>query len=118
MIYFTSDLHLGHANVIRFQDRPFADVDEMNEALIANYNEVVGPDDTVYILGDVSNRCPGKQANEMIARLNGHKILIMGNHDMVHGWAGIKYDESLFEHVGYFEQINFDYREWSGRRFR
>lgn len=45
MIYFTSDLHLGHANAIHFTERPFADVDEMNEQLISNINDIVNEED-------------------------------------------------------------------------
>ena len=58
MIWFTSDLHLGHRAVINFQDRPFGTVEEMNEALIKNWNFLVAKNDTVYILGDISHRCP------------------------------------------------------------
>ena len=53
MIYFTADTHFDHANIIRFCNRPFATVGEMNEALIANWNRKVHGNDTVYILGDM-----------------------------------------------------------------
>ena len=56
MIWFTSDLHLGHVNVLQFQNRPFADIDEMNEALIANINAKVKKNDELWILGDFSFR--------------------------------------------------------------
>ena len=52
MNYYISDLHIGHANAIRFDGRPFADVNEMNNAIIENWNSRVKTDDTVYILGD------------------------------------------------------------------
>ena len=52
MIYFTADTHFGHCNVIRFCDRPFASAEEMDEAMIQNWNERVTGNDTVYILGD------------------------------------------------------------------
>lgn len=52
MIYFTADTHFGHYNVIRFCDRPFASAEEMDEAMIQNWNERVTGNDTVYILGD------------------------------------------------------------------
>lgn len=77
-IWFTSDTHFGHANIIRFCDRPFKNVGEMNEALVANWNKVVKPDDEVYHMGDFSfERKPQVTA----ARLNGRKYLIKGNHD-------------------------------------
>ena len=54
MIYFTSDLHFGHENVIRFNNRPFRNEREMSRVLITNYNSIVKPDDTVYLLGDLA----------------------------------------------------------------
>lgn len=101
MIYFTSDLHLGHENVIKFENRPFSNVAEMNCALIANYNVMVKPNDTVYILGDLAYRIPTDEANKLIAGLNGRKFLITGNHDK-------KYDESLFEEIAAYKEIKFD----------
>lgn len=53
MIYFTADTHFGHENVIRFCDRPFSSANEMDEAMIANWNARVKGDDTVYVLGDM-----------------------------------------------------------------
>lgn len=81
MIYFTSDLHLGHEAVVRMQNRPFANADEMNRVLIENYNSVVHKDDTVYLLGDICFRIGVEKANELIASLKGKKYLIRGNHD-------------------------------------
>ena len=52
MIYYIADMHFGHENVIRFDDRPFADTEQMDEVLIQNWNERVAADDTVYVLGD------------------------------------------------------------------
>ena len=80
-IYFSSDLHLGHRSVIGFQNRPFESVEEMNRGIIHNFNSVVRRDDILYILGDLSYRIPESQANELIKRINGRKILIRGNHD-------------------------------------
>lgn len=98
MIYFTSDLHLGHENVIKFANRPFKNVNEMNRTLITNYNALVRNDDTVYILGDLAFKLPVEEANRIIAGLNGKKILIKGNHDR-------KYDESLFEKIQMYDEI-------------
>lgn len=80
MIYFTSDLHFGHAAVIGYTKRPFKDVNEMNEALIANWNKYVRPEDTIYVLGDLA-LCPFKEFEPIAKRLNGTKILVKGNHD-------------------------------------
>lgn len=80
MIYFTSDLHLGHANIIKSCSRPFKSVEEMDECLIANWNEKITNNDTVYILGDLMfrNKIPPE---EYLSRLKGKKHLIRGNHD-------------------------------------
>lgn len=80
MIYFTSDLHFGHAKVIQYCKRPFANVDEMDEALIKRWNAVGAPSDLVYIVGDFSFHKP-KQTENILRRLGGNKILILGNHD-------------------------------------
>jgi calcineurin-like phosphoesterase family protein len=78
MIYFTSDTHFGHAKVIQYSNRPFSNVEEMDETLIANWNNRVSATDTIYHLGDFSfSRTPAKYFD----RLNGNKILIRGNHD-------------------------------------
>jgi calcineurin-like phosphoesterase family protein len=80
MIYFTSDLHLGHANIIKLCSRPFADVDEMNAALIANWNDRVTGGDTVYIGGDLMFRTT-TEPELFLKQLKGKKHLIIGNHD-------------------------------------
>jgi calcineurin-like phosphoesterase family protein len=79
-VYYTADLHLGHANVIRFCDRPFGSVEEMDEALIENWNAVVRGNDDVYVLGDFFYR-NAEPAEPTIRRLKGRKHLILGNHD-------------------------------------
>ena len=56
MNYYISDLHFGHANVIRHDARPFADVGEMDRVLIERWNAVVGEDDDVYVVGDFCYR--------------------------------------------------------------
>lgn len=92
MNYFTSDLHFGHKNIIRFDNRPFTSVEEMDETLINNWNKVVKDDDTVYILGDISWYNDEKTA-EIFSKLKGHKVLIKGNHDWVHGKLRRCFDE-------------------------
>lgn len=81
-IYFSSDQHFWHANVIRYCNRPFKYVEEMNEAMIYNWNSVVKPEDTVYDLGDFS--FAGRSVELYSARLVGKKRLISGNHDPIH----------------------------------
>lgn len=79
-ILLTSDTHFSHKNIIEYEDRPYKDIEEMNESLILNWNSVVRNTDTVYHLGDfgfgnVSMFKP------IVSRLNGKKKLIIGNHD-------------------------------------
>jgi calcineurin-like phosphoesterase family protein len=81
-IWFTSDLHFGHTNIIRFCGRPYSDVKEMDQDLINNWNSVVHPDDTVYMLGDIFF-CKFNDALKIMDQLNGHKNLVYGNHDKV-----------------------------------
>ena len=78
--FYIADLHFGHANIMRHSKRPFTSVEEMDETLIKNWNKVVKPTDTVYILGDLCFK-NGKNPEEYLTRLNGTKILILGNHD-------------------------------------
>ncbi|MBS1848995.1 MAG: metallophosphoesterase [Actinobacteria bacterium] len=85
MRFFTADLHLGHTNIIRYCHRPFDSVAEMNESLVANWNATVGPDDEVWVLGDVALG-PIRESLAIVDRLSGHKVLITGNHDRC--WAG------------------------------
>jgi calcineurin-like phosphoesterase family protein len=79
-IFFTSDTHFGHSKVIEYEDRPFADADEMDRLLIQNWNQKVQPGDLVYHLGDVSFHKKEK-TRELLKKLNGIKICIRGNHD-------------------------------------
>lgn len=81
-IWFTSDTHFGHSNIIKFQEtrRHFKTVDEMNDTLIKNYNDRVGNDDTVYHLGDVA-LAKDKETSGILAALNGKIHLVCGNHD-------------------------------------
>lgn len=101
MIWFTSDLHLGHKAAVDMCGRPFETVEEMTETLIMNFNSCVRKDDTVYILGDLSHRITLEEANRLIARLNGKKILCKGNHDK-------KYDPALFEEIHDFLELHVD----------
>lgn len=80
-IWFISDTHFCHKNILAYEDRPFTDIESMNSALITRWNEVVQPEDTVYHLGDVALG-PSERFHPIIGALNGHKILIRGNHDM------------------------------------
>ncbi len=88
MIFFTSDTHYGHSNIIKYSKRPFKDAKEMDEALIENYNSVVKPNDQVYHLGDFSWPDPQNYFN----KLNGQKHLVIGNHDDFHQHKPLKWN--------------------------
>lgn len=79
-IWFCSDLHMNHYNSIPYCNRPFETVEEMNQALINNWNSVVNSDDTVYVLGDFIMGSPST-VKDIVSQLNGEIILVRGNHD-------------------------------------
>lgn len=101
-VFFTADQHFGHRNIIDFCDRPFKDVDHMNETLIANWNDTVTPDDTVVVLGDFAM---GKidMTLKIVRRLNGTKVLVPGNHDRC--WAPLP---KAFEWRARYFEAGFD----------
>jgi len=78
MNWLVSDTHFNHANIIRYCDRPFSSVDEMNQALVDNWNRVVEENDTVFFLGDLAS---GYRPLDWLKMLNGHIVLIKGSHD-------------------------------------
>ena len=79
-IWFIADFHFGHHKVIEYCNRPFKTTTEMNNTLIKNYNSVVGGNDIVYILGDLSF-LNTESTTQIVNTLKGFKILIKGNHD-------------------------------------
>lgn len=78
--YIIADTHFCHERVIRYENRPFANADEMDEKMIENWNRIVDEDDLVIHLGDVGI-FNASQAESILPRLNGRKLLIRGNHD-------------------------------------
>jgi len=81
MIYFTADTHFRHGNIIKYCERPFNDVDEMDKEMIGRWNSLVTKNDDIYILGDFMYKGNAKEANEILSKLNGRKYLIKGNHE-------------------------------------
>ena len=90
MNLYISDLHFGHANVIKHDSRPFSDVDEMDRVMMERWNAMVNEDDDVYVVGDFCFRS-GRTAEWYLARLKGRKHLIVGNHD----WRTLKNDKAM-----------------------
>lgn len=101
MNYYIADTHFGHANIIRFDERPFKDTLEMEQTLIKNWNERVTKDDVVYILGDF---CWGTEKDwlRILDKLNGAKVLIKGNHDLKNPSATLK---SKFRQICDYKEI-------------
>jgi calcineurin-like phosphoesterase family protein len=98
MIWFTSDKHFDHKNIIKYSNRPFASVEEMNEALIVNHNSVVSKNDTVYDLGDF---CLSSRSDYFLSRLNGNIVRIKGSHDRnFNGPRMLVIDSGLFSEQG------------------
>ena len=94
-IYLIADPHFNHKNIIKYCDRPFSSVDEMNQVLIKNWNNTVKKEDRIFVLGDFCLSGKNKII-EIGKQLNGRKTLILGNHDS----ASIKtYYEAGFEMV-------------------
>lgn len=94
-LFFTSDFHIGHNNVIRFDKRPFANLDEMHNTIIKNWNSVVNDDDIVFYLGDIAHRCHPQLLSEVLSQLKGRIHHIMGNHDRY----------AILSKLGRFEKI-------------
>lgn len=80
--FFSSDYHFFHKNIITYQNRPFVDIDNMNEMLIEKHNSIVNHRDTIYMLGDIAIGATGLEMSKILNRMNGRKILIIGNHDV------------------------------------
>lgn len=102
--WFTSDNHYYHKNVMKYSNRPFNSVEEMNESMIEQHNDVVDENDTVWFLGDFGFASPLKIEN-ILKRLKGNKFLILGNHD-----RQFRKNRKRFLHDDMFKGI-YDYKE-------
>ena len=90
MNLYISDLHFGHANVIKHDSRPFLNVDEMDRVMMERWNAMVNEDDDVYVVGDFCYRS-GRATEWYLSRLKGRKHLIVGNHD----WRTLQNDKAM-----------------------
>jgi calcineurin-like phosphoesterase family protein len=114
--FFTSDTHFGHANIIKYCNRPYKSVEQMNEDLILRWNSVVQPGDRVYHLGDF---CMGRrnQPKIWVPRLNGHIHFIRGNHDPHiegQGFASTQYYKELKIEGKKIILLHYPMRTWNG----
>ena len=118
MIYFIGDLHLGHTNIIRYCNRPFKSTQEMNDFMVAKWNETISNNDTVYYLGDIAYGRDCGSRKYWWDLLNGNKILIKGNHDR--DLQGIPYHKYLIKRFNNIEFLlihapeynDFGYKGW------
>lgn len=94
-IYLVADTHFNHNNIIEYCNRPFNDIDEMNDAIVKNWNDVINDDDIVYHLGDFGFGSL-EELKEIFDKLNGRKYLIMGNHDL-------RYGKNFFIKLGFIQ---------------
>ena len=99
--YYIADLHIGHANILDFDSRPFANLNEMHQAIVDNWNRAVKTSDTVFILGDF---CWAKESEWpfFLAPLSGQKVLIRGNHDPKQFSAGVR---RFFQDIKDYKEI-------------
>lgn len=106
-LHFSSDLHIFHKNIIRYSQRPFSSVEEMNQTLIDNWNTQVKAQDTIYTLGDFSF---GNYADtySVLKKLNGNHHMVLGNHDKLivkHERDFIK--SGLVKSISHYKEITF-----------
>ena len=117
-VWFTSDQHFFHNNVIKYCNRPFETVEEMNATMIANWNAVVAKGDSVYMLGDFAFVNKTAQAEAIIGQLNGHIHWVYGNHDAkIKGAKGVAWagDYKEVKHMGYkFVCCHYPMVTWNG----
>lgn len=120
-LFFTADTHFGDHRTINIHRRPFANVAEMDETMIAGWNAAVGSDDEIWHLGDVARRSadvPG-----LLARLNGTKHLVRGNNDdpatgEATGWASVQDYAELTADGTLLVLCHYPFRSWNGQHRR
>jgi calcineurin-like phosphoesterase family protein len=117
MIYFTSDTHFSDARVLHIDRRPFASMADHDEALIANWNDVVSSDDEVWHLGDFASRRSGL-AERLLSALNGTKHLVIGNNDpeettAAPGWRSVQHYAELIVDGHLLILCHYPFRTWN-----
>ena len=109
MNYYTSDLHLGHKNIIEYENRPWKDVESMTYGIMFRWNQVVRPNDNIYILGDFAfqnSYMTCDMINKILSQLDGKKHLIIGNHDT---WINKQtFNPRCFEEMVHYKEIQED----------
>jgi len=116
--FFTADTHFGDHRTINLWRRPFADTAAMDALLVERWNAAVGPDDTVWHLGDMARRA--SDVPTLLARLNGTKHLIRGNNDpdatvAAEGWASAGDYAELELDGRRLVLCHYPFRAWNGQ---
>lgn len=122
MLYFTSDLHLGHESVIALSGRPFASVEEMNRVLIENINRCVAPEDELWVLGDFAYRVHPEQVRRLRRQIVcRHLHLVRGNHDKNYGgqhiFQSVQEYKELKTPYGKFILFHYPIFEWNAAHY-
>ena len=103
MNYYISDIHFFSKNQtaegLNFDNRPFKNVDEMHEVILNNWNSRVTNGDTVYILGDISNRGKNEDLIALVAKLKGKKVLIIGNHEDIRDYRYKQLFHAIYDYL-------------------
>lgn len=101
-IWFTSDTHFSHGNIIKSCNRPFSSIEEMNQTMIENWNKLIKPQDEVFHLGDFSYG-DASSIESVLKKLNGKINLILGNHDRLYGK---KFCFKSISHIVFLQDLN------------
>lgn len=122
-IFIVSDLHFGHENILKHENRPFKTIEEMDSYIINYWNTLIDVYDTVYILGDLSWYKKDK-TEEILKQLHGEKILVIGNHDN-RFLKNTNFDRSLFVEIVNYKEVlynnkritmsHFPMIDWNGK---
>lgn len=118
-VFFTSDTHFGHGGALGLFRRSFESVREMDAAMIARWNETVGPEDEVWHLGDFAIRKPAGYMAEILDRLAGRKHLVLGNNDGaatagLAGWASVAHYAEVEVDGTMLVLCHYPFRSWNG----
>lgn len=115
MIFFTSDTHFGDRRTLNIDRRPFATLQEHDEALIAFWNDTIGPGDEVWHLGDFARR---NDVDGLLSRLHGQKHLVVGNNDgpgtvAAKGWSSVQPYAELTVEGRLLVLCHYPFRTWN-----
>lgn len=118
-VFFTSDTHFGDPRILRIDRRPFPDLPTHDAALVAAWNAVVGPDDTVWHLGDFALGPPPERITALLAALHGRKHLIIGNNDgpatlSAPGWTSLAHYAETEVEGRRLVLCHYAFRTWNG----